>query len=504
MYRRLLASFVVFVLLFALAACTNKKVQNPMANVDSKQPDKVLFDRAMDAMKHMHYDVARMTLQTLINTYPDSEYVARAKLAVADSWYAEGGSAGLAQAEAEYNDFKTFFPNMPEAAEAQMKIGNIHFQQMEKADRDFTHAKRAKEAYREMILEFPDSKLVPQAKEKLREVQEVLAEREFLVGRFYYMRMSYPAAIARLKSLVDAYPLYSGAGEALFLLGDSYDRSAALIRANPKAPANVKERMIKEYEDRAVDAYAHLLTRYPLTDRGPEAKRRLQAMHHPVPRATPEAIAQNRAELESRRHSSMRSRMLENFSRHPDTSATARVGEPTLNDPKGTDASQIVRDSIDVASGKKSGFSPHTVSAEALGVGAPPPNEPAPRSDAAPAVGSPAPAAGSSPAPASSPAPGDPSPSGNTGISDFTPLATSSPNPSPQTASVAKTGSGDSAPAPPLQQLNQAAPADGSTPAPAASSSGSSDSAAAGTSGDQPQSSSKQKKKKGLHKLIPF
>jgi outer membrane assembly lipoprotein YfiO len=103
-------------------ACSNKKVSNPLANVDSKQPDKVLFDRAMDALKHNRFDVARITLQTLINTYPDSEYIARAKLAVADSWYAEGGSTNLTQAEVEYKDFITFFPNMPEAAEAQLKI----------------------------------------------------------------------------------------------------------------------------------------------------------------------------------------------------------------------------------------------------------------------------------------------------------------------------------------------------------------------------------------------
>ena len=44
------------------AACTNKKSVNPLANVGSKQPDKVLFDRAMDAMKHNRFDVARMTL----------------------------------------------------------------------------------------------------------------------------------------------------------------------------------------------------------------------------------------------------------------------------------------------------------------------------------------------------------------------------------------------------------------------------------------------------------
>src|SRR6476661_9282882 len=109
---------IALVLTVALTtACTNKKVSNPLAKVDSKQPDKVLFDRGMDAMKHNHFDVARLDMQTLINTYPDSEFIARAKLALADSWYAEGGTASLAQAEQEYKDFITFFPNMPEAAE---------------------------------------------------------------------------------------------------------------------------------------------------------------------------------------------------------------------------------------------------------------------------------------------------------------------------------------------------------------------------------------------------
>src|SRR5271169_6581234 len=231
MSRRIPLIAMLGMLLLFTAACTNKKSVNPLAGVGSKQPDKVLFDKAMDAMRHNRFDVARLTLQTLINTYPDSEYIARAKLAVGDSWYAEGGTAALAQAEQEYDDFITFFPNMPEAAEAQLKIANIQYQQMEKADRDYTHAKRAEDEYRSMILEYPDSKLLPEAKQRLLEVQEVLGEREFEIGRFYYLRQSYPASIARLQSLVDRYPLYSRADEALYLLGQNYEGQMTRVQA---------------------------------------------------------------------------------------------------------------------------------------------------------------------------------------------------------------------------------------------------------------------------------
>src|ERR1700691_5605594 len=148
---------------------------NPLGNVNSKQPDKELFDKAMEAMKKGRFDVARLDLQTMLNTYPESEYRMRAKLAVGDSWFKEGGTAALTQAESEYQDFITFFPNAPEAAEAQMKVADIYYQQMEKPDRDYSNAQSAEKEYREMINMFPDSPLIPRAKQKLRDVQEVLA-----------------------------------------------------------------------------------------------------------------------------------------------------------------------------------------------------------------------------------------------------------------------------------------------------------------------------------------
>ena len=331
-------------MLLALAvACTNKKAVNPLANVGSKQPDKVLFDRAMDAMKHNRFDVARMTLQTLINTYPDSEFIARAKLAVADSWYAEGGTTAMQQAEIEYKDFRTFFPNMPEAAEAQLKVANIHYQEMEKADRDYTHAMRAEEEYRSLIMEYPDSKLLPQAKQRLREVQEVLAEREYNIGRFYYLRLAYPAAIARLKTLVDRYPLYSGADEALFLLGQSYEGEIDVIRRNGRMNEVAKGKMIEQLTKEASDAYARIIKRYPAMDRAVYAKDRLEALNQPVPRPTKAALELNKKEVASRHETGMMASMLGNFEKHPDVAKASRVGEPPLVDSAPTNPGDVVR-----------------------------------------------------------------------------------------------------------------------------------------------------------------
>src|SRR6476661_7358936 len=137
MFVRFRVLMVLALLAGLLSSCgiRRKKYENPITK-DTQQPDKVLFDKAVNDIERSRYEIARLTLQTLINTYDTSEYLAKAKLAIADSWYREGGSHGLAQAEAEYKDFRLFYPNMEEAAEAQEKVCMIHYKQMEKADRD--------------------------------------------------------------------------------------------------------------------------------------------------------------------------------------------------------------------------------------------------------------------------------------------------------------------------------------------------------------------------------
>jgi outer membrane protein assembly factor BamD len=341
--RRFVFLVVLALMVTGFAGCHKKKVTNPLANVGSKQPDKVLFDRAMDMMKKNRWDQARLVLQTLINTYPDSEYIARAKLAVGDSWYAEGSSSALAQAENEYRDFATFFPNMPEASEAQMKIANIHYRQMEKADRDYTHAKRAEEEYRTMLTQYPDSPLVGQARDRLREVQEVLAEREFLIGRFYFLRESLVAAEARLQTIVDAYPLFSGSDEALFMLGQIYEQQANTIR-NSQLKEAQKGELIRKWTSKAAAAYSRLITRYPVTDRAGDAKARLQSLNRPVPTPTAEAIARNKAEEDSREELGRMGRFKLILHRHPDMAPTSKVGEPTLVDAKQTSAPALVKE----------------------------------------------------------------------------------------------------------------------------------------------------------------
>lgn len=488
MSRRITLMIALGVLLAFSAACTNKKSVNPLAGVGSKQPDKVLFDKAMEAMRHNRFDVARLTLQTLINTYPDSEYIARAKLAVGDSWYAEGGTAALAQAEQEYSDFEIFFPNMPEAAEAQLKIANIHYQQMEKSDRDYTHAKRAEDEYRKMILQYPDSKLVPEAKQRLLEVQEVLADREFGIGRFYALRESYPASIARLQSLVEKYPLYSRADEALYLLGQDYEGQIARVRSAPSCDAHMlprgcateegKSKYIAQLTKKASENYDQILTRYPLMDRSDDAKKRLAALHQPIPRPTRAAVAQNKAEIESRSETTIAQMFMGLVKKGPDVSRAATVGQPNLVEPQPVAATDIVRNETFAAAGLSDR---NKASIDVLNNT----NKEATGSDVPPAADSTTPPGGSpfaTPATTGNTAPAKADPN------ELKPTAPADPN------ELKPADNGTDTSLPPPAQVNEIQP--GSTPAQAT--------ADQTPATDQEISSSKKKKKSGLKKVVPF
>jgi outer membrane protein assembly factor BamD len=305
--------FGVVALLLGASACRRHKYENPIAK-DTQQPDKVLFDTSIDDIEKGRFERARLTLQTLMNTYDTSEYLAKAKLAVADSWLREGGAHGFAQAEAEYKDFILFYPNMEEAAEAQFKICDMQYKQMDKADRDPVHARTAEAECKDVLLKFPNSKFAPQAQQRLLEVQETLADSEMKVGQYYYKKggRSYNSSANRLQGVADQYPLYSHADEALWLLADDY------LQLGDK------------YESRQADAYTRIIRDYPLSSHVEDAKAQLLAMGRPIPEPDPVAYARMKYEQDNRTKRGLMTKVWGPFSSRPDTSTAAKSGTPQM------------------------------------------------------------------------------------------------------------------------------------------------------------------------------
>jgi outer membrane protein assembly factor BamD len=291
-----------------------KKRVNKSTSVDNNaQPDKILYDKAMDDIKHGRQEVGRLNMQTLINTYPDSEYLAKAKLAIADSYYKEGGTSNMALAISGYKDFEVFFPFLPEATYAQMQVAMAHYRQMDKPDRDRSHAIAAEDEFQTFLQKYPNDPLAPQAQQHLREVQEVLAEGEYRIGYYYYVKGDKRAAAARLMAVTNRYPLYSKSDQALWMMGDILEKS--------------------EHKEVAALYYGRIVKNYPLSGMVPGAKNKLKAFGAPVPQPDPNSVAWMTAEQNTPRpHTSLVKKPLTLISNGPkgQLMVAARNGAPNL------------------------------------------------------------------------------------------------------------------------------------------------------------------------------
>jgi len=241
-------------------------------------------------------------------------------------------------------------------------------------------------------------------------------------------------------------------------------------------------------------------------DRADDAKARLLALHQPVPRATKAAVAQNKAEEDSRKEQSKLSKVMGTFEKHPSVAEATKVGEPTLVDPPSMSATQVMQAATRAALGAGGASDSHSVSIETV-KGAPGPDQPAPRSD------TPAPAADTAAVTVTNPASTDAAPP---------PVAQPDPNelkpnvgaadPNELKPNVSDDNNGQALPPP--QQVNEiqsgaaAQPATGAASPTAVGAAKTADSSASSATDQSDDSdttaSSKHKKKKGIHKVVPF
>jgi outer membrane protein assembly factor BamD len=443
-----------------------KKVNKSTSANNTAEPDKILYNRAVEDIKRGRQEVGRLGLQTLINTYPDSEYLAKAKLGIADSYYKESGTANMAQAIQGYKDFIVFFPFLPEASYAQLQVANAHYQQMAKPDRDRSEARAAEEEYQTFLSKYPKDPLAPKAEQRLRDVQEVIAEGDYRIGYFYYVKGDKRAAAARLLTIAKRYPLFSRSDKVLWMLGDIFEKS--------------------EHKEVASIYYGTIVKNYPLSSLAPNAKNKLVAFKVPVPQPDPKAVAWMTAEQNAprKRDGLVRKPLaLVRSGPHSEMVASAKNGAPNLEpEVDNTSATDILTGGNKSQLGRSGGAS-NTAVVETVT-----PGSAAPRAaEAAPAAeGTPAPET-TAPAPAGTqpPAVGDAS-------------GASAPAASPATdanGSMAATATGSERPA-----KADAAATDGSQSADANKTDGS-------QSTDDKKDSSKEsssKKKKGLRKVIPW
>ena len=236
--------------------------------------DRVLFEEAAKEVRKGRFDTGRLLFSTIINTYPDSPFLALAKLAIADSFFLEGTTSALIQAAQGYQDWLTFFPTDPLADDAMLKVAEAEMRQMGLSDRDITHARKAEQRLKVLLQQFPKSVLRPVVESRLQEVQENLAMHNLAIARYYWdvkyktQKGGLKGAQSRLKEVVDKYPCFSYNDEVLYRLASTYQA--------------------EEEPDEAAKYYQQIIIGFPESEYNEKAREQLNIIGAPIPeKSTP-------------------------------------------------------------------------------------------------------------------------------------------------------------------------------------------------------------------------
>src|SRR4249920_4135714 len=94
-------SFVWLVILLTLSACASGPKKPPVGTLE---PDKFLWERGTESLAKKRWLVSREYFRQLIDSYPQSQYRASAKLGLGDTYLGERSSESFVLAINEFRE----------------------------------------------------------------------------------------------------------------------------------------------------------------------------------------------------------------------------------------------------------------------------------------------------------------------------------------------------------------------------------------------------------------
>ncbi len=192
--------------------------------VDENDPAD-LMKEAEGEISTDHYQIAIDKLRALKNKFPYSKYAIDAQLRIADVYFLQ---ESFAEAAGSYEAFSDLHPKHEKASYAMYRTARSYFSDAPtNIARDLTSAHRALDAYQLFLRRFPTAPEVKDARKDINDLRQLLANREFYIGDFYFIRNFYDSAKPRFEKIIELYPETEAA-----------QKSQALLK---KIPAKPKE-----------------------------------------------------------------------------------------------------------------------------------------------------------------------------------------------------------------------------------------------------------------------
>lgn len=226
-----LKRWIALAALLALPACGSHQLD---LEALSSASDQVVWEAGQKAVEKKDWESARQYFRRLIDAFPQSEHQPDARIALADSYFEQGGTANYVLAVSSYREFLTLYPQHPKSDYAQFRAGESYFEQKNTPDRDQTATLQALEEYQRLLDVYPESQWVERARERIRECRQTIARSHFGVAFFYQRtRQAWRSAIGRYETIVSDYPDFERFDEVLFRLAECLGNAGRYAEARP-------------------------------------------------------------------------------------------------------------------------------------------------------------------------------------------------------------------------------------------------------------------------------
>jgi outer membrane protein assembly factor BamD len=166
-----------------------------------------------DAIKHLE--------RLLLEFAPGDSRIPQARYFLGEAKLAIGSHLEAAR---EFRRVSDETPNDRLAPEALLRVGDVYADLWRRPELDPSYGQTALATYQELLNRYANSAAAARAQERIDELRERFAYKEYRAGLFYYKLKAYDSAILYLKDVVATYPKAAVAPDALLKLVEAYQR----------------------------------------------------------------------------------------------------------------------------------------------------------------------------------------------------------------------------------------------------------------------------------------
>jgi len=220
-------SWTIALAILAVTACGGRKSEpigapSPVAVGASPEEVSKLWQEALNDYSRGKWGDAAQKLERLALEIPPGDSLAvEARFRLAECYYAQKSQL---QATREFRRVSDDTPNNPLAPEALLRAGDAFADLWHRPELDPSYGQSALATYQELINRYPNTPAALKAKQRIADLEESFAKKEYKAAQFYLRLKAYDSAILYLRDLVATYPRTSVIPEALVKLIEVYNR----------------------------------------------------------------------------------------------------------------------------------------------------------------------------------------------------------------------------------------------------------------------------------------